>query len=221
MAGWHRSLSELLPLGRFHEISLSTGDLAASIGFWRAQGWTQAQVRPVWPHPYAALSYGALVIGLHEYRFPSPSVTCVHPDIAVALEEHRDAGMVIAFAKTGSGLFNEFGFRDPAGQMVTLLESITHDALPTSDRAFFSLPSPDPELSLRFWELLGAVPDGAAPEDWPCTRRTAGGLPFAIHREDDHDGPAIVRTLSGGSVRMQARTVLESPEGVAWVTVDG
>ena len=53
------------------------------------------------------------------------------------------------------------------------------------------------------------------------TRRTADGLPFAIHREDDHDGPAIVRTLSGGSVRMQARTVLESPEGVAWVTVDG
>ena len=86
-------MSELLPLVRFHEISLSTGDLAASIGFWREQGWTQAQVRPVWPHPYAALSYGALVIGLHEYRFPSPSVTCVHPDIATALEDHRDAGL--------------------------------------------------------------------------------------------------------------------------------
>ena len=214
-------MSDRLPLGRFHEISLSTGDLAASIGFWHEQGWTQAKVRPVWPQPYAALSYGALVIGLHEYRFPSPSVTCVHPDIATALEEHRDAGMVIAFAKTGPGVFNEFGFRDPADQMITLLEAVTHDALPTSDRAFFSLPSPDPELSLRFWGLLGAVPDGVAPEDWPCTRRTAGGLPLAIHPQDDHDGPTIVRTLSGGDVRVQARTVLESPEGVAWVTVGG
>jgi catechol 2,3-dioxygenase-like lactoylglutathione lyase family enzyme len=218
-------LSERLPLGRFHEISLSTGDLAASVGFWREQGWTQAQVRPVWPHPYAALSYGALVIGLHEYRFPSPSVTCVHPDIAVALEEHRDAGMIIAFAKTGPGLFNEFGFRDPHGHMVTLLEAPTHEAplLPAplqgaqttpSAQVFLSLPAEDIDLGLRFWGLLGATEQGSIPGGWPCRRFSAGELPMALHAAERLDRPALVRVAVGGS---GTRPAVTSPEGLAWV----
>jgi len=218
-------LSEVLPLGRFHEISLSTGDLAASIAFWREQGWTRSQIRPVWPHPYAALTYGALVIGLHEHRFPSPSVTFVHPDIAAALEEHRDAGMIITFAKTGPGLFNEFGFRDPHGHMVTLLEAPTHEApvLPTpppgkrttpSVEVFFSLPAEDIDLGLRFWGLLGATEQGSITGGWPCHRFSAGELPMALHAAEHLDRPALVCVSVGGS---GTRPALTSPEGLAWV----
>lgn len=209
-------MSETLPLGLFHELSLRTDDLAASVAFWCGQGWTPAEVRPVWRHPYAALSYGGLVIGLHQRRSPSPSITFVHEQFPRALEEHREAGMVLAFARTGPDHFKELGFRDPAGHMVTLLEAATHDASSATGGAFFSLPSPDPALSLRFWALLGALPDGPAPEAWPCARRVAGGLPLAIHDEADFGHAAIVRTVFGPVAQ---ETRLHSPEGLAWVTI--
>jgi catechol 2,3-dioxygenase-like lactoylglutathione lyase family enzyme len=214
-----------LPLGAFHEVSLSTRDLAASVAFWEAHGWVTGAVRPVWPHPYAVLSNGGIVIGLHEYRFPSPSVTCVHPGIATALESHRDAGMVIAFAQTGPDRFNEFGFRDPHDHMVTLLEAPTHEVAmhpappqgvrtTPSAEVFFSLPAEDIDLGLRFWGLLGATEQGHVPGGWPCRRFSAGGLPMALHAAAHLDRPALVRIAAGGSATGPAVT---SPEGLAWV----
>jgi catechol 2,3-dioxygenase-like lactoylglutathione lyase family enzyme len=189
--------ADTLPLGVFHEVSISVPDLAASLAFYEAIGWQQVPVRTVWPHPYAALTDGAVTLGLHQYRFPSPSVTCVHPDIAAALESHRDAGMVIAFAQTGPDRFNEFGFRDPHGHMVTLLEAQTHDAPALSvagsgRRSFLSLPAADIDLGLRFWTVLGARPGPTPPADWPCRRFEAGGLPLALHDPALLDRPAIV-----------------------------
>ena len=212
--------ADTLPLGVFHEVSLSTRDLDASVAFWESQGWTRGAVEPVWPHPYAVMVRDGAVLGLHQYRFPSPSVTCVHTDIAAALEEHRDAGMATAFAKTGPDCFNEFGFRDPAGHMVTLLERATH-RLPAvaspSDDVFLSLPAADPELSLRFWKVLGATRGPAAPSPaWPCIRMLAGGLPLALHDEALFERPAIV--VVGAAA---ARTVVEAPEGVPLVRVPG
>lgn len=204
---------DTLPLGRFHEISLSTGDLDASVQFWLAQGWVRGPARPVWPHPYAVLSRSGVVVGLHQYRFPSPSITCVHPGIAAALEAHREVGMAIAFAKTGPVGINEFGFRDPHGHMVTLLEAASHDATDAAadDTVFLSLPADDPDLAGRFWALLGAEHGAPAPRGWPCHRLTAGGLPLAFHAPGLCDRPALVATMpaSGGTAR-----TLESPEGV-------
>ena len=219
---------DTLPLGSFHEVSLSTRDLAVSLGFWRAQGWGQVPVKPVWPHPYAAMSRGGIVIGLHEYRFPSPAVTCVHPDIAAALAEHREAGMVIAFAKTGQDCFNEFGFRDPHGHMLTLLEAPTHDRSPadappagaTAPDVFLSLPAENQDLGMRFWRVLGATESGVAPEGWPCRRFVAAGLRAALHAPGSLDRPAIV---CGGPPGAAADEVArqETPEGVFLVTVVG
>jgi hypothetical protein len=123
-------------------------------------------------------------------------VTCVHPDIAAALESHRDAGMVIAFAKTGPGVFNEFGFRAPHGHLVTLLGAPTHDAPALSvagsgRRSFLSLPAADIDLGLRFWTVLGARPGPTPPADWPCRRFEAGGLPLALHDPALLDRPAL------------------------------
>lgn len=206
--------ADRLPLGLFHEVSISVQDLAASVAFYEGLGWRRVPVRSVWPHPYAALTDGAVTLGLHQYRFPSPSVTCVHPDVLAALTAHRHAGMVIAFAKTGPGVFNEFGFRDPHGHMVTLLEASTHDGPPPADAtdaadaadatdapraapsggSFLSLPAVDIGLGLRFWKLLGAreAAPGTAPVHWPCQRFAAGGLPMALHDPGLLDRPAIV-----------------------------
>jgi catechol 2,3-dioxygenase-like lactoylglutathione lyase family enzyme len=219
-----------LPLGAFHELSLSTRDLAASVAFWKAAGWMACAVRPVWPHPYAALSNGSIVVGLHEYRFPSPSVTCIHPGIAAALEAHRDAGMAIAFAKTGPDCFNEFGFRDPHGHMVTLLEGPTHDGPPrdaalregtgsaSATEVFLSLSADDVGLGMRFWGVLGAAERGASPEGWPCRRFEAGGSSLALHAASLHKGVAIVRCGHDGS-RTTGTGLRVSPEGLAVVTL--
>jgi catechol 2,3-dioxygenase-like lactoylglutathione lyase family enzyme len=217
--------ADTLPLGVFHEVSISVPDVAASAAFYEGLGWRRVPVRAVWPHPYAALSDGALVLGLHQYRFPSPSVTCVHPGIEAALAEHRDAGMVIAFAKTGPDCFNEFGFRDPHGHMVTLLEAPTHDGpapapsgpAPQPLRSFLSLPASDIGLELRFWQALGAREvDGlrlASPADWPCRPLEAAGLPMAVHPASLFGRPAVVRVMEHGAADAASKQVIEAPEG--------
>ena len=223
--------TDTLPLGLFHEVSISVPDLAASVAFYEALGWRRVPVRAVWPHPYAALTDGAVTLGLHQYRFPSPSVTCVHPDIGAALAEHRGAGMVIAFAKTGPDCFNEFGFRDPHGHMVTLLEAPTHDGpaptppgpAPQPSRAFFSLPASDIGLELRFWQALGARevdgPRLASPADWPCRPLEAAGLPMAVHPASLFARPAVVCVAEHGAAGGASRQVVEAPEGTPVVLV--
>jgi hypothetical protein len=91
-----------LDLGRFHEISVEHGrDLAASLPVLRDAG-----IRPAAASatrggiPDAVLTLGGVTLGLHEYKFPSPSFTSVHADIPGTLEQFRSAGAVIAFAKT-------------------------------------------------------------------------------------------------------------------------
>lgn len=216
-----------LSLGRFHEISVSTTDLAQSLQFYELMGFVRSEVEPVWPHPYAVVSLGSLVIGLHEYRFPSPSITCVHADIEQALESYREAGAVIAFSKTEPGHFREFGFRDPAGHMVTLLEKATHrgDGIdPTAVSrtlgrfAGFSLPSAAPDISTGFWQVIGArllVGQARDPKIWPVTLLDAAGLIIGIHEEAWLDKPALVFQRNGAA----ERTVVESPEGARLVVI--
>lgn len=209
-----------LPLGQFHEISLSTRSLEASIAFYLELGFVRGDILPVWPHPYAVVSLGRLTLGLHEYRFPSPSLTTVEPALAMALEAHRDAGMHIAFAKTGPGCFNEFGFRDPNGHMITLLERPTHTVSPTvgaetPERALLSLPTVDRVLSRRFWEVLGARPldDCRWDDRIAATRLDAAGIRLALHEASDCEQPLIV--ITGRS----APAICVSPEGMSILAI--
>ena len=226
-----------LSLGQFHEISISTTDLEASLRFYTLLGFRQAVVLDVWPHPYGVVVADELIIGLHQYRFPSPSFTTVHPALSEALESYREAGAVIAFAKTGPDCFNEFGFRDPHGHMVTLLEARTHDGPSPADAAdaadapraapsggsFLSLPAADIGLALRFWRLLGAHevdgPRLATPADWSCRPLEAGGLPMAIHPASLFERPAIVCVVRADDATGASRQVLEAPEGTPVIRV--
>jgi catechol 2,3-dioxygenase-like lactoylglutathione lyase family enzyme len=215
--------STALDLGRFHEISVSTRDLDASLRFYELMGFSRGSVGNAWPHPYAVVTLGGVTLGLHEYKFPSPSFTSIHQDINAALAAYRNAGAVIAFAKTGPDCFNEFGLRDPAGHMITLLERATHpdDAWDPSssssalgDFLAFSLPSAAPEISAGFWQALGAEPWSGRP-CWAATWLRAGGLVIAIHDEAQFDRPALVFHRHG----VAEGTRLESPEGLPIVMV--
>ena len=64
-------------LGRFHEISLGTADIAESVAFYERLGFTQCGTTDTWQHPYGVMTDGKLFIGLHQFKFPSPTLTYV------------------------------------------------------------------------------------------------------------------------------------------------
>ena len=59
-------------LGRFHEISIATADIRASVEFYESLGFTQAPTTDTWAHPYGVLTDGRLFIGLHQRAGPLP-----------------------------------------------------------------------------------------------------------------------------------------------------
>ncbi|MEI2419895.1 hypothetical protein V6O07_06455, partial [Arthrospira platensis SPKY2] len=92
-------------------------------------------------------------------------------------------GIRFEFARTGQDEFNEAGFRDPAGQVATLLEARTwsaafaEEAPPRLLGHFleYRYPARDPAGVVGFWEALGLVIDdrGEGP------RAVAGGISLA------------------------------------------
>lgn len=151
-------------IGRFLEVSLHAPDILESIAFWEALGFRQVSTNDVWNHPYAVLSDGRILLGLHAYRFDhSPALTFVRQDLAKYLPPLRAMGIEFEFAKTESDQFHEAGFLSPDGQMVTLLESRTYSP-PMFDEEDFSvlgrldalhLPVRRVDEALPFWARLG------------------------------------------------------------------
>lgn len=170
-------------LGRFLELSVWSRDIAASVAFWEALGLEHGLVGDTWKHRYAVLSDGSLVLGLHEYEFPSPSLTWVRPDLAEVLPEFTALGVHLDFAKTAPDQFNEAGFRDPAGQVVTLLEARTWS--PAFERTCpgtvlghfreYRYAARDPAATVAFWVRLGLVADSGP----VGPRAVAGGISLA------------------------------------------
>lgn len=151
-------------IGRFLEVSLHAPDVLESIAYWEALGFRQVETNDVWNHPYAVLSDGRAILGLHAYRFEhSPALTFVRPDLVRHLPNLRKLGVEFEFAKTSDDQFHEAGFLTPDGQMVTLLESRTYSP-PMFEDADFSvmgrldalhLPVRRVDESLPFWARLG------------------------------------------------------------------
>jgi catechol 2,3-dioxygenase-like lactoylglutathione lyase family enzyme len=189
-------------LGHFHEISVTTRDIRASVEFYEALGFSHCRTGDTWPHPYGVLTDGRLFIGLHQYKFPSPSVTTVRPGVAAAIPAFTALGIELAFAKTGDDCFNEIGFRDPSGQMVTVLEARTY--FPTERKPgeaslcgwfeAFSLPATDFDATAAFWERLGYVAHELVESPWLHQPLTGDGLPLALHRPRTLDRPTLVFT---------------------------
>lgn len=199
-------------LGQFHEISITTTDIGASVAFYERLGFSQCRTGDTWPHPYGVLTDGRIFLGLHQYRFPSPSVTCVRADIARYAREFTALGIKLAFAKTGDDCFNEIGFRDPAGQMITILEARTYfpteravtDSTLCGHFSEFSLPCTDFDGVAAFWEQLGFVALEVEEAPWLHRPITGNGLSLALHRPRTFDQPLLVFTAADMAARLEA-----------------
>ena len=189
-------------LGVFHEISIRTDEILASVEFYENLGFRQCVAGDTWPHPYGVLTDGRIFLGLHQYRFPSPAITFVRHDIARHIPEFTALGIEPAFAKTGDDSFNEIGFLDPAGQMVTILEARTYSPPPKDARdagesrcgwfAEFSIPTTDFAASAAFWERLGYVAHTAVEAPYLSQPLIGDKLTLALHRPRTCDQPLLV-----------------------------
>ena len=187
-------------LGKFHEISIETPDISESVAFYERLGFSQVGTTDTWQHPYGVMTDGRLYLGLHQFKFPSPAVTYVHPEVAAYAHVIEKQGIELAWKRTGDDAFNELGFFDPSGQAVRLQEAPTHfaadrDRGETSlcgDFAEFSLPGAEFEPMRAFWEPLGFVALGENETPYVRMSMTSDHIDLAVHRPRTLDAPMLV-----------------------------
>jgi catechol 2,3-dioxygenase-like lactoylglutathione lyase family enzyme len=188
-------------LGKFHEISIATRDIAESVVFYERLGFSQCGTTDTWSHPYGVLTDGRVYIGLHQLEFASPTLTYVRPGVARHALVLEERGIEIAWRRFGDDAFNQFAFTDPSGLTVRLQEAATHfsssrersaAASLLGDFAELSLPAPDFDLMREFWEPLGFVAMGEYEAPYLRLSMTSDHLDLAVHRPRTHEAPMLV-----------------------------
>ena len=187
-------------LGHFHEISLETGDIRASVEFYEQLGFCQATTTDTWSHPYGVLTDGRIFLGLHQRRSTSPAVTFVKPGVARLVPEFEARGVPLTLCHTEPEVFNEIGFRDPFGQPISVLEARTYSPVARSPVSLslcgyfdeFSMPATNFEAAREFWEPLGFVATDELDMPYVHLPLTSDYLNIAFHRPRTLDRPMLV-----------------------------
>jgi catechol 2,3-dioxygenase-like lactoylglutathione lyase family enzyme len=230
-------------LGHFHEISLETADIRASVEFYEQLGFCQATTTDTWTHPYGVLTDGRLFLGLHQRHFSSPAVTFVHPGVAGLVPEFETRGIPLTLCHIEPEVFNEIGFRDPFGQAISVLEARTYSPVARSPVKMsscgyfdeFSVPVTNFESAKEFWEPLGFVATDESDMPYVHLPLTSDYLNIAFHRPRTLDRPMLVFSDSDMTTRIARlremgvpfseelprglnaaeNALIESPEGTA------
>jgi catechol 2,3-dioxygenase-like lactoylglutathione lyase family enzyme len=188
-------------IGNFHEISLETSDIRASVEFYEQLGFGQATTTDTWSHPYGVLTDGRLFLGLHQRRFTSPRLTFVHPGVASLIPTFETRGIALTQCRVEPEVFNEIGFRDPFGQPIAVLEARTYSPVASSSPLKMSLCGYFDELSMpvanfeeakEFWEPLGFVATDEVDDPYLRLPLTSDFLNIAFHRPRTLDRPMLV-----------------------------
>lgn len=226
-------------LGRFLEFSVHTQDIIESLAFYKALGFTELAIGDIWAHKYAVVSDGELCIGLHERIFDGPALTFVHQQLAQRALKMSDRGMNFSYLKIDEDEFNELGFPDRDGNMVTMIEARTFS--PPEETSADSLcgswfevtlPARDPLRSGRFWAPLAPVLLRLREEPTTHMRFEAGGACLGLSESialarpalcfKCRDKSAIAAVIEQSGLKHQpfpgfegAFVALEAPEGTS------
>jgi catechol 2,3-dioxygenase-like lactoylglutathione lyase family enzyme len=187
-------------IGYFHEISLETADIRASVEFYEQLGFWQATTTDTWMHPYGVLTDGRLFLGLHQQRFASPRATFVHPGVASLVPLFESRGIALTKCHVEPEVFNEIGFRDPFGQPIAVLEARTYSPVASSPLKMslcgyfeeLSMPAANFEAAREFWEPLGFVATDESDDPYLRLPLTSDHLNIAFHRPRTLDRPMLV-----------------------------
>ncbi len=212
-------------LGSFLEISVHAPEIRESLEFYEALGFRQATVGETWSHPYAVVTDGRLLLGLHGYEFDSPALTWSRANIPALVADLDAAGIRPEFAKLKDDEFNEAGFVDPDGQMVAVLEARTYSPVPLdadlSGRLGrflqFRYAVRSVEDSTAFWEPLGFV---AHAEGDGEALLVSDGINIGLYEARRRSNPALVfeaESLGAAAEAVQALDLeLEPAPGSVW-----
>lgn len=192
---------------RFLELAVPAPDIQASLAFYEALGFSQALVGEVWNHPYAVVSDGRALLGLHGARIEDITPTFVHAGLVGWHRELEDQGILSIQAQLDADSFNRIHLKDPDGGPVLLLEARTYSPPPratgTSQLGFFgeyTLSARDLAAARGFWEALGLVEgwSGDAPHRW--TRLSGSDVNLGLH-----ENPGVMPGLAFFEADMPAR----------------
>jgi hypothetical protein len=236
-------------LGRFHEVSLATADIRASVEFYERLGFVQAQTGDTYSHPYGVLTDGRIFLGLHQRRFPAPALTFVHEGIITFADQLEARGIELDTRRVGNEVFNEIGFHDPTGQAVRVIEARTFSPVArrpedTSLCGYFteySLPATQFAVAKEFWEPLGFVATEEPDAPYAHLPLTSDHLDLAFHQPRVLDQPMLVFRDPGMRERLAriralgvkesgelprglpeaANALIESPEGTMLLLLEG
>jgi hypothetical protein len=185
-------------LGRFLEFSVVTPDIMESLNFYKQLGFQELEGGDVWQHKYVVVSDGELCIGLHDRDLQSPALTFVHQEIAKEARSMTDHGFDFAYLKIADDSFNELGFMDRDGHLITMIEARTFSK-PDEDlnnslcgRWFeVTLPVKDTLRAGRFWAPL--APELLQMREEPTThmRFNAAGMSLGLSESIALDGPSL------------------------------
>ena len=174
-------------IGRFLEFSVRTPDILESLHFYKTLGFAELEIGDVWSHRYAVISDGELNIGLHDRDFDAPAITFVQQDIAKHARSMADHGFDFSFMHLDEDVFNELGFPDRDGHMVTMLEARTfyrnEDAENDSECGSWfelTLPVRDALRSAQFWAPIAPTLLEMREEPTTHMRFDAGDAPLGL-----------------------------------------
>jgi hypothetical protein len=210
-------------LGAFHEFSVVTADIRASVEFYERLGFTQCLTGDAWLHPYAVVSDGQVCVGLHQDPQRVQALTFVHAEVARLCSELERRQLPLTYRRIDPEVFNHIGLKDPAGEQLIVVEARTFsppDREPTRTSVLgnfneLSLPAADFGVMQRFWESLGFVAVGQVAEPWPHLVLTSDTISLAFHSRALLDRPALVYAQADMSERIARLRELAIPEHTA------
>ena len=174
-------------IGTFLEFSVRTPDILESLNFYRSLGFAEKEIGEVWSHKYAVLSDGEINIGLHDREFDAPAVTFVQPDLAKHARSMADHGFDFVYLRLDEDVFNELGFKDRDGHLVSMLEARTFSPGDDLDNdsicgSWFELTLPvrDALRAAAFWAPIAPVMLQMREEPTVHMRFDAGGIPLGL-----------------------------------------
>ena len=185
--------------GRFHELSVTTPDIRASIDFYESLGLWQAPTGDVWPHPYGVVTDGRIALGLHETP-DFAALTFIDTDLAAIANSLSVAAVHLTLRQTDPEVFNQIEFDDPAGQKIRMLAARTFSPADRPEEqnsylgyfAHYSMPARVPPAVAGFWEALGFVAMPQEEEPYAHQSLTSDGIDLALHSPRLLPAPALV-----------------------------
>lgn len=185
-------------IGRFLEFSVRTPDVLESLHFYKTLGFVELEIGEVWTHKYAVVSDGELNIGLHDREFDAPTLTFVQQDLAKHARSMADHGFDFSFLKLGEESFNQLGFADRDGHMVTMLEARTFHASEEAENdshcgSWFELTLPvrDALRAAQFWAPIAPTLLELREEPTTHMRFEVDGVPLGLSESIALQSPSL------------------------------